>query len=484
MRNSESFETMESQILDSVTLVAGNGEESSGFSGSDAGDLAFEDSGILIMPPDFDDKDEQEKHEGSAASLSLPESVPSTVGSFTVTNHKEANDEVKESTHKMTLDHEDKNESSLMKDELSEEARVLPGSDFVSMRSGVTWIGYICFVAMLLIHILTFYTKSGGAIQSNNPSFPLSYDEALSRVESLEKQVRDLEKLQNENELLRSTNVHLGNLLSSMQELRRERDDLLIRNSALEDKLESSTLYRREQNKNLTILMNEVDRLTTDVTVYEALHNEANLEVKKAFKSVASLSEERDRLLRKNRRLQEKIKKARKKLDQEGKHSNESFSWETTDETKKPVIDNCWIQVELGECSKEAKSSFRERKQKVTESFWKAQGTAQTTFNDLKEEWKESTSSFFRSSKSENATSKNDAPDYYYDYYDKVQDDIIDYVSNTVESIKTNQHVESIRDTAKSVLTGVAFATAATVIVSSTLISGFFGENSGEDSET
>lgn len=480
MRNSESFETIESQILDSATLVSGNGEGSDEVSlGSAVDDLDFEDDGILIMPPDFEDKVDHE------SCLSLPESVPSTIGSFTAANHNEAKEEDKErAAHKSMHEHEDKSEGSAMEDEMPKKAIYLASSDLVSARTGVTWIGYLCFVVMLLVHILTFYRKGSGVIHSDNPSFQVRYDEALLKVRDLEKQLRDLERIQKENEELRKRNTYLDDLVQSMRNVERKNDALQKENRHLKEKLESSNLPHEEQHNNLTTLMNEVERLTTDVMRYEVRNKVANAKTKKSLNALASLSQERDRLLRKNRRLQRQLKKARKKADQDDGNSNASFPWEITDETKQPIIDNCWLQVDLGDCSKEAKTSLHEGTQKVTESLWKAKETASTGWSHLKEHWKGSAPSMF-SSKARNGTGKNDFYTEYYDqiktdsaeYYDKVQDNIIEFVSNSVESLKTNEHIINIGNTAKSVLAGVVFATAASVIVSSTFVGGIFGDD-------
>jgi hypothetical protein len=490
MRNSESFETIESQILDSATLVSRNGEGDDGEDslGREADDLDFEDDGILIMPPDFEEKS------GHDSSLSLPESVPSTVGSFADANNREANGENKGGAE--GIEHEAETEGPGIEDQISEEDRNgFSTSELVYVRSGATWIGYICFVAMLCIHFLTFYTKGGEMTQSANGCSQISYNEALSKVSVLEKQVRDLEAVQKENEELRKTNSHLGELVQSMQKVQRSNDSLRTKNKLLEEKLGSNDYLRCEQEKNLTAVMKEVARLADSVN--KKVRDAKGTKEAKCMNSLASLSEERDRLLRKTRRLQGQVKKMRKKLDRKDeskkeaeRNAKESFPWENTDETKRPFIENCWLQVGLGECSKGAKTSLHEGTQKVTESLWNAKTTLSTTLRDLKEGLKDSASSLFPP-RNDNGTNHDKESRRYYekveedysDYYDKFQDDIMEFVSNSVEMMKKNERIVSIGNTAKSVLTGVVFAAAASLIVSSTFVGGLFGED-GEEGDT
>lgn len=505
MRNSESFETIESQILESATLVAGNGEESDSFCGSAVGDSDFEDDGILIMPPHFEQKDDQEKSEGSAASLSLPESVPSTVGSFTVTNHQDANDEYKEITPNKVEEHSDKISPERI-DEVPQVSRAFPSGDFVAMRSSQNWTMCLSAIALFVFSLFMVYTKRGAVIQSETSSFQVLYDEALWRIEYLEAQMLDLDKLQKENEQLRAKNVHLDNLVRSMRKIRRERDNLLTVNRHLEEKLESSDVLRQEQYVNVTKLANEVHSLSSEVVAYEARHNEANVKLEKAFQSMKTLSKERDRLLEKNRRLQRQLKKTKKQIDQDDKKCNAPFSWEGEAKNNHSTIGNCWLHLELGECSKEAQTSFYEGTQKLsdsllkaqqrvtsfftsqnaqsakgscendkfkhTECLWNAQQRVQSRINDLKDILKESTISIFTSQSERDSSEKEKG-----DYYDKVQDHIFEYISNGVESMKNNHHVKSIGQTAKTIVTGVAITTAATVLLSSAFVGGLFGDD-------
>ncbi|GAX14291.1 hypothetical protein FisN_1Hh487 [Fistulifera solaris] len=490
MRNAESFETMESQILDSATLVSRNGEGDDGDESleRDVVDIDFEDDGILIMPPDFEEKSDHD------SSLSLPESVPSTVGSVTEANNREAQGDIKGRGEGIEREDETK-EGTGIEDENSEDRNRDSSSELVYARSGVTWVGYMCFGAMLCIHFLTFYTKGGEMTQSANRCSQISYNEALSKVSVLEKQVRDLEAVQEENEELRKRNAHLEGLVQSMQKVQRSNDSLRMRNKLLKEKLESNDNLRCEQEKNLTAAMKEVTRLAD--TVNTKARDFRAMKESKCMNSLASLSEERDRLLRKTRRLQGQVKKMRKKLDRKDESKKESepkskepFPWENTDETKQPIIENCWLRVGLGECSKGAKSSLHEGTQKVTESLWNAKKTFSTTLRDLKEGLKDSASSLFPP-KFDNGTNHDKESKKYYekveedyaDYYDKFQDDIMEFVTNSVESLKKNERIVSIGNTAKSVFTGLVFATAASLIVSSTFVGGLFGED-GEESDT
>ncbi|GAX20032.1 hypothetical protein FisN_1Lh487 [Fistulifera solaris] len=539
MRNSESFETIESQILDSATLVSRNDEGDDGDESleRDVVDIDFEDDGILIMPPDFEEKSDHD------SSLSLPESVPSTVGSVTEANNREAQGDNK--GRGQGIEHEDETEDTRIENELSEENRHrLSSSELVYARSGITWIGYMCFVAMLFIHFLTFYTKGADITQSANSCSQISYNEALSKVGVLENQVRDLEAVQKENEELRKRNAHLDDVIQSMEEIQRSitdkalakidvwekkrrdlegvqkeneelrkrnahlddviqsmqkvqrsNDSLRTKNKILKEQLESEDYFRCEKEKNFTEVMKEVTRLMDGVN--KKVRDAQVTREEKCMQSLASLSEERDRLLRKTRRLQGQVKKMRKKLDREDentkeakRNAKESFRWENTDETKGPIIENCWLQVGLGECSKGAKISLHEGTQKVTESLWNAKNTFSTTLRELKEGLKDSASSLL-SRKHDNGTNHDKASRKHYekvdeeygDYYDKFQDDIMEFVSNSVESLKKNERIVSIGNTAKSVLTGVVFAAAASLIVSSTFVGGIFGED-GEESNT
>ena len=144
--------------------------------------------------------------------------------------------------------------------------------------------------------------------------------------------------------------------------------------------------------------------------------------------------------------------------------SPKAFSWEEPSgcqEGPEPskLIDTCWMRadakVQLGECAIKTKRKIKKKLKKLGRTLWQAQEDLLGKMQDVKEQYAEASSHFYSAYNDEKSTSQ-------------------DETTQREQSVKKRQErLQKIGQTAKSVLSGVAVASAAALIVSGTFLGSF-----------